>query len=71
MIDLSAFSYLTKSILCFFFAIGIILWNRRDVRRWKQEGDGYLSSWEMARNFKDWALALILVFASLIYLSKY
>lgn len=71
MIDISAFSYLTKSILCFFFAIGLILWNRRDMKRWKQEGDGYLSFWQMDRNFKDWVMIILFIFLSLFYLSKY
>ncbi len=71
MIEISTFSHLTKSILCFFLALGLIYWNRRDVKRWKEEGDGYLDAFYMARNFKDWVLIILFIFLSLFYLSKY
>jgi len=70
MIDLSTLDYLTKGILCLAIAIGFFWWNRGYVKR-KRAQDGYLGSYEMAQNFRDWLLIITFLVLSLLFLSKY
>lgn len=70
MIDLSAYSYLVKSLGCLFLAIFIVIENRRRVKKEKLIGDGYLDGYKMSKNFRDWALVFLLVILSVVFLNE-